>query len=359
MRAMTVEGPVDAADLGVVLTHEHLLIDLRYRFVAPDDPAALPGALAPLTMDRLGLARRNIGAIRDNLVLDSEELAIAELAHFKAAGGGTLVDCSQDGIGRDVRALRRISRATGVHIVAPTGAYLQQSHPAWVAASSVEELTDRFVGELTVGIEATDIRAGIIGELGVGQLNMASPGYAGSADETTIHPYEVKVLQAGARAARITGAPVSVHIWPWGTSRLGLTSLDILEEEGADPSRVIVCHLDVNPHIDTIVEIARRGAIIEFDTFGYEPYLDPLGTQVSRDTDRITALLELMSRGLGDQIVIAQDVCTKIQTVAYGGWGYAHISRNIEPRLRSAGMTDAEIRRIRVDTPARLLAFVD
>ena len=86
MRAMTVRGPVEAEELGVVSPHEHVLIDLTYRWAAPPDPDLRAIAEAPLTMDRLGVARRNTGLIRDNLVLDDEALAASGLREFKAAG---------------------------------------------------------------------------------------------------------------------------------------------------------------------------------------------------------------------------------------------------------------------------------
>src|SRR5215210_3530212 len=117
MRAMTVRGPVAAEELGVVLPHEHLLIDLTYRWERPDDPAERAVAEAPLAMDRLGIARRRMGLIRDNLLLNDAQLAIDGLREFKAVGGGTVVDCSQEGIGRDPVALRTISEAAGVHVV--------------------------------------------------------------------------------------------------------------------------------------------------------------------------------------------------------------------------------------------------
>lgn len=358
MQAMTVRGPVAAEELGVVSPHEHLLIDLTFRWAPPPDPELRAVAEAPLAMDRLGIARRNMGLLRDNLVLDDEALAVAGLREFKAAGGGTVVDCSQDGIGRDVEALRRISEAADVHVVAPCGAYLGASHPAYVRESSVQELAARFVRELTVGVGETGIRAGWIGELGVGQPMYGSFLDPPRSDVDAMAPDEEKVLEAAGRAQAETGAPISVHIWNWRPNRLGLMALDAIERGGGDPTRTVICHLDIYPDLETALRVVERGAYAELDTFGLELYNDSQGTRYPRDEERIALVRALIERHYTRQILIAQDVCTKTQTTAYGGWGYAHISRNVEPWMRRAGIADADLQTMRVANPARLLAYL-
>ena len=358
MRAMTVRGTVDAEQLGVVSPHEHLLIDLTYRWGPPEDTALRAVAEAPLTMDRLGYAHRNMGLIRDNLVLDDVQMGIDGLREFKAAGGGTVVDCTQDGIGRNARALRFMSETSDVHVVAPCGAYLGASHPAYVRESSVEELAARFVRELTVGIEGTEIRAGWIGELGVGQPMYGSFVTMSLDAAAAMAPDEEKVLLAAGRAQAETGAPISVHIWNWRPTGLARLALDALERGGADLTRCVICHLDIHPDLDQALGVVDRGAYAELDTFGLEPYYDFALTQFPRDLERIELLMRLVERGFGHQVLVAQDVCTKAQTTRYGGWGYGHISRNIEPRLRAAGLPDADLRLIRVENPARLLAYL-
>ena len=359
MRAMTVLGPVDVAALGVVSPHEHLLIDLTYRWAAPPgDPALQKIAESPLTMDVLGVARRNMGLIRDNLVLDDEAMAADGLRDFKAAGGGTVVDCSQDGIGRDVEALKRISQAAGVHVVAPCGAYLASSHPAYVRESSAEQLAAIFVRELTVGVGETGIRAGWIGELGVGQPMYGSFLDAPSTGEDAMSPDEEKVLEAAGRAQAETGAPISVHIWNWRPNRLGLMSLDAIERGGGDPTKVVICHLDINPDLDTALRVVERGAYAELDTFGLEVYNDTQGTRYPRDEERIALAAGLIERGHLERVLIAQDVCTKTQTTQFGGWGYGHIGKHVEAWMKRAGITDAQLRTLRVENPGRLLAYL-
>jgi phosphotriesterase-related protein len=170
-------------------------------------------------------------------------------------------------------------------------------------------------------------------------------------------PNEEKVLRAAGHAQAETGAPVSVHIYNYRPNRLAHHVLDILADAGADLERVAICHLDTRPDPDYIVSIADRGAFVEFDTFGIEFYSDSAYGQMPRDTDRMELVVETIERGYVDHILMSHDVCWKTLLVEYGGWGYAHISKHIEPRLRDAGVTDQQILAMRVYNPARWLTY--
>ena len=193
----TVLGPVAPGDLGITLPHEHLLCDLGPRFVAPDDRRG-PGDRRRAGQPRENLAwvRRNYLSSRDNIVLDDEAVAIEEAALFKAAGGGTIVDVGSIGIRPDPHALRRISQATGLHVIAATGYYTEDFHPADMAATSDDALTERIVRDLVDGIDETGIRAGIIGEVGC---------------SWPLHPDERRSLAAAGRAQDQTGAAITIH----------------------------------------------------------------------------------------------------------------------------------------------------
>jgi phosphotriesterase-related protein len=239
---------------------------------------------------------------------------------------------------------------TGVNIVAGCGYYLARSHPPSVAERSVEQLADELIDVIERGFGDTGIRPGIIGEIGLGEP-MYAPGHSG--DE--MHPDEAKVLRAAGRAHRRTGLPVSVHIYNYRPNRLALMALDVLADEGVPLDRVIICHLDNRIDVPYAAQVAERGAYCEFDTFGIEAYRDSEGSEYPRDTERILALVQLVQRGLLDRLLLSHDVCTKMQLEAYGGWGYAHLSHYIEPRLRRAGLSDFDIRAMRVENPARVL----
>ena len=353
MSVMTVTGPIPADRLGVTLPHEHLLLD-SYKYRPPAEASQRAVAEQPITLRNLGALRRNIGLIRDNYRLIDLDVAVREVLEFRAEGGGTIVDVTPIGLCPDPRGLRRIAFLTGVHVVAGCGYYLAKSHPESVAARSVEALTEELVDQIERGFGDTGVRPGIIGEIGLGEP-MYAPGHTG--DE--MHPHEEKVLRAAGRAHGRTGLPVSVHIYNYRPNRLALMALDVLEEEGVAADRVVICHLDVRIDVEYAASVAQRGAYCEFDTFGIEAYLDAIGSEYPRDTERIAALVRLAERGLLDRLLLSHDVCTKMQLLEYGGWGYGHLSRHIEPRLRRAGFSEADIRVMRVDNPAQLLNVAD
>ena len=107
MNARTVRGDVPASSLGITLAHEHVLIDASCYFFEPTDPAKKPVANAPVRIENLGEIKRDPFMSRDNLINRDPELAVREVAYFKGVGGGTIVDCTSIGLGRDVESLKR------------------------------------------------------------------------------------------------------------------------------------------------------------------------------------------------------------------------------------------------------------
>jgi phosphotriesterase-related protein len=350
MAVMTVLGPIDGDQLGVTLMHEHLLIDVSYKFQAPAEVTLRALAEQPITLANLGYLRRNIGAVRANFRLDDVDTAAAEALAFKREGGSTIVDVSPVGIGRDPHALRAIAAQSGVNVVTCTGYYLARSHPAAVAGASVQALAEHMIAEIRDGIGHSGIRPGIIGEIGLGE-----PMYVAGHTGDEMHPDEQKVLRAAGRAQVATGLPLTLHIYNYRPNRLAHLALDVLETEGVALDRVVVGHLDVRIDVEYAASVAARGAYAEFDTFGIEAYLDSSLSEYPRDTERVAALVELVQRGYLERLLVSHDVCTKMQLVAYGGWGYGHLSRHIEPRLSKAGLSAAQITTIRVLNPRRLL----
>lgn len=350
MAVMTVQGPIDGEQLGVTLMHEHLLIDVSYKWVQPTEVTLRALAEQPITLANLGYLRRNIGAVKANYRLDDVDTAAAEAFAFKREGGATIVDVSPVGIGRDPQALRAVSALAGINVVTCTGYYLARSHPPTVAGADIEYLANEMITEIRDGIGHSGIRPGIIGEIGLGE-----PMYAAGHVGDEMHRDEEKVLRAAARAQLATGLPLTLHIYNYRPNRLAHLALDVLEQEGVALERVVVGHLDVRIDVEYAASVMDRGAYAEFDTFGIEAYLDTSLSEYPRDTERIAALRELISRGYVESLLVAHDVCTKMQLVAYGGWGYGHLSRHIEPRLKHAGVSADEIATIRVRNPRRLL----
>lgn len=335
---MTVLGPVEGGQLGVTLTHEHIFVDLSCLWQRPADPARAFLVDAPVAVGNRGLLMCDPYHSRDNVLLDSTDMAVDELSRFKAIGGSTVVEVSTRPMGPYPEKLREVASRTGLNIIAGTGFYTQSAHPAHVHDATVNELAGQMIDELTQGFPGTSIRAGVIGELGT-----SSP----------IHEDEAKVLQAAALAHRETGAAINVHLAIFGGE--GSNVLDLLESYGVDLRRVALSHLDELPDTDYHLRLAARGCFLEFDCFGSEMYFDEDNLREPSDAERVGALLRLLEAGHEHQLLLSQDVCTKVHLRHYGGTGYDHVLRSIVPRLRMRGVDQSTIDTMLVRNPARLL----
>jgi len=339
---ITVLGPVEPAVLGPTLIHEHVFIDISCYYVPPKDGEGQRLSQEFLAMENLGWVRQNSMSSKNNLHLDNAQTAITELGRFKAAGGGTLVDATPIGIGRDPIGLRTVAEQTGLHIVAGSGYYIATSHPPEVAAWSAERLAEEIYRDVIEGIGATNVRAGLIGEIGT---------------SWPLHPDEEKVLRAAARVQKQTGAPMSIH--PGMSPEAPMRLVAILKDEGTNLRRVIICHIEARYRaaVDDYARLADTGCNLGFDTFGREQYFELVGRQHPNDDQRIDVIAELCRRGYSDRIMVSQDVCYRADLCAYGGHGYGHILRYIVPRLSARGVSDSDIERILVTNPARFLVI--
>jgi phosphotriesterase-related protein len=351
-QVMTVLGPLGAEQLGVTLPHEHVFCDITCLCPPPDSEDRREFLERPVEMGILGFIRRDPLFNRDNCLLTDVDLAIEEVREFKKLGGGTIVDLtSEEMVGRDPVALRAVARATGVNIVCGCGHYLHFIHPPGAAEESMECIAERLVDELTDGIGDTGVRPGIIGEIGTSD---------------PIHPREAKMLRAAAWAQQKTGAAVTVHC-NLGT-RTGAEVLRVLDGAGADLSRVVLGHVDFAlGHLDVSFEdavgyhmqLASSGCFIEYDTVGADGYFRGTGAErpfwAPSDRQRADAIARLLDAGFGDQVLISHDICLKHYLLHYGGFGYGHILREFTHNLKDAGVGEADIRRLLVENPAKML----
>ncbi len=343
-KAQTVLGVTEPAELGFTLPHEHLLLDLTVRFkLMEQSVTARAMAEKPVTADMAGWLRFHLFENRDNLLLNDEELAIKEISRFRLAGGRSVVDVTNWGIGQDPHALYRISLATGLNIIMGTGYYTMDSGCAEILArKSEDEIYEDIVRDITEGTDG--ICAGIIGEIG--------------ADSWPLHEIEIKSLRAAVRAQRATGAGLTVH--PGRLDESPLQIVRVLEQAGADMERVVIEHIDRTAYsFDTMVEIAKAGCYLEFDCFSMEGYYPRrYGVfDVPNDAGRVNYILRLIDLGYLDRVLIATDTAMKARLKAYGGPGYAHIPENVLPWMRAKGMSEDIIRTLTVENPGRLLTF--
>lgn len=340
----TVLGPVPIAELGIVSPHEHVFIDMEVFFSEPVDTERREVAHAPVTIERLGLLKRNCFALLDNVKMLDEEVQNEEVGHFRAAGGTAIVDATTHGLGRDAVRLARTSRATGVAIVAGAGFYVAPAQDHRTLDLTIEEIESTIVHELEDGFDGTHIRAGIIGEVGISH---------------EMHPFEERSLRGACQAQLATGAPLLIHINPWSTE--GRAALPILREYRIEPERTVICHADVENREDYILELLDSGCFVEFDNFGKEMTADPTdirpgnGSFVS-DNDRVRLVARLVERRYAAQLLFSNDVCLKTLLHRYGGWGYDHVLTNIVPMLAAAGVSAADLDLILKENPKRWLA---
>lgn len=340
---MTVLGPVSADALGRTLMHEHLLSNLETYLHEPPDPTDVPLMEASLTLDTLWWVREHPMANRQNLYQTDPELAADEVEWFRAAGGSTIVEISSIGLARDVRGLKRIAERTGVNILAGTGYYVGSSHPLTLAGRSVEDVTDELVQDLQVGMDGTDIRAGVIGEIGTSE---------------PLYETEALVLRAAARAQARTGAAMIVHPAPQHLSAEAMSYwLDILESEGAIPSKVVLSHLEARlaDRPQDFEVLAKRGYVLSLDTWGNTKHYESRNFTMPSDADRVKLLARLVAEGLAPHLVLAQDVCYRDALTEYGGPGYGYILRHITPRLLAAGVPQSALDTMLLENPRRLL----
>src|SRR2546430_4215065 len=151
----TVLGPVPIRELGITLTHEHCLIDLRAYWNPPREASRRAEAESSIVMSSIGASRRNPFLVQDNLVIDDLEVQIRELTEFYRLGGGTVVDLTPPDIGRDPLALQIIAREVGIHIIAGCGHYIAISHPDTLHSEGIESIAERLTKEIRVGIDET------------------------------------------------------------------------------------------------------------------------------------------------------------------------------------------------------------
>ena len=335
---MTVRGPMAVADMGITLTHEHIFNDVSswaHRTESRGwDPEEL--ALRPVTEEILWDLRQDPFANLDNCRLDDLEAARAEIDRYAALGGRTIMDATGLGVGRDLAGLAAVSESTGIAIIAGTGYYLDAAQPEDVKSLRAEEVAERILKDLTEGEDG--IRPGFIGEIGVG---------------SDFTPAERNSLRGALMAQRETGLPIQVHLPAW--FRLGGAVLDVADELGVDPAKLVLCHMgpsgDDLPYQEGLL---RRGAWVQYDMIGMDVYYADQGVQCPSDEQNAAWLVRLHERGFGGQLLLSQDIFLKSLLRCHGGPGYAHLLQYFAHRLTRHGLRPDDIGRLLTDNPRRL-----
>ena len=306
-KVRTVLGDIDSSELGFTMAHEHVFMDINGHG-KPD--------------------------CEWSLYRWDEQFQI--LRDYKAIGGDCIIDANpRKPEGRDPARLKVASEQSGIHIVACTGFVKEsegQTNCQDLVKMSLEEMTQFFVDEITVGMDGTDIKAGWI---------------KGASMYNYITPLQEKALRAAARASMITGVPTHTHteIGTWA-----LEQIEIVESEGMDLTRFGVAHMDRNPDFWLHEKIASRGCYIIYDGPGKAKYYP--------DSMRVELLRKLVDAGYEKQIMLCNDMGKKSHHTVYGGGpGWNWIKEKFLPRLLDEGFTQENIDNFMIHNPARFYSL--
>lgn len=365
-RIVTVRGSISPEMLGFTSMHEHILSDcsmFRYRkrkacfvsgrkSVQPEERFILENRSA---------LRHDIVLSLDNMKLDDEEVMTAEVEDFKAGGGDSIVEVSAPGIRstpEDLFAFRRIAERTGVHIVASTGLYAEDTWPALYRNMTFEQYAGFLRREITRGIGDTGIL----------------PGHIKAAYEVYSRQLE-EYLRAAALVAGETGLALQVHLGPDVAKDEVLQNVaQPLLRGGCIPGKTILCHVQLLMGVLSIRELVTQPGTVPFDLslhrelldmgfvlcftpLGFEADNEPLGIANYPDWYILSGIVALIKEGYARQLVIGNDVFIKLATRRGGGEGYRRLNDFIVPVMKQCGVSEDDIHKITVENPARILAF--
>lgn len=295
----TVKGLIDPKQMGVTMSHEHLCLDLSR-------------------------VRKN-----DDSTYGYSNIVIDEIKKAKTLGVNTFIEVTCNDMGRDVQQLVRLSDECDIHIIAATGFYLDEYHSEVVRKSTPEELAEIFIHDLTVGIDHTSIKAGVIGEVA-------------SSEEMT--ESEHKVLMASAIAAKKVGCAITTHCQ---LGKLGKEQAKIFIDMGMNPEKVVLGHVDLSNDLDYMCSLLNLGFNIAFDTIGKTSYLS--------DDKRAENLKYLLDQGYINQIVLSQDISRKSYFSVSGKYdGYTTVLKKFIPKLLELGVKKDYIEKMLVSNPQRI-----
>ena len=309
----TVLGPLDAAELGTTLPHEHI-------------------ADGPYFLNKWPKGGR----------AEFTAAVVEQLTQVRAAGIGTIVDLTPYDVGRDIGFLEEVSRKSGLHMIACTGQrFFPPQYPGVTMPSrTIAGLADFFVKEIEQGIDGTGIKAGVIKIGIVGQKPTA---------------LEETGLRAAVRASKATGLPIRIHTD--AAKRAGESDAAILEDEGTDPSRVSFDHSDGIDDMDYFLGLVRRGYCLGMDHVhrGIIPNAKPSFER------RAQCIKLLIGAGFAEKIFLSQDAefggsllaedAKDFRSKLDPADGMLFTTRTLIPHLRQIGVSDHDIHTMTVENP--------
>ena len=312
----TATGPIDTNALGRVLMHEHVFI------ISPEMQHNVPEDWGDENA-RLADAQRR-------------------LTELKNAGIDTILDPTALGLGRYIPRIAALAARIELNILVATGLYCFDEVPHYwkrrvpgSGPNGSDPMVNLFVRDIEEGIAGTGVKAAVI------KCATDRPGVTKDVE---------RVLRACAQAHVATGAPITTHTF--AANRCGLAQQAIFRSEGVDLGRVVIGHCGDSDDFGYLEELIANGSIIGMDRFGIDGY------QTTRR--RVEVVAELCRRGYADRMVLSHDASCYLDWIpgeippsTMPHWHYLHISHDVIPALREAGVTDTQIDTMLIDTPKR------
>lgn len=304
-KIITTLGPKSASELGMILPHEHIFVDLR-------------------TWNQPGYAQAETDAVI--------RLMVPEIEKARSAGITAIVECSTVGVGRRADIERAVSEVAGFPLIVPTGVYREPWVPAWVHAASEAELVEWMLRELQDEIEQSGVQAGWI------KLSAGDDGLTAC---------ETKILRAAVAAAKETNAVIGSHTIRGWVVR---DQLDIIESMGHSSERFVWIHTQAEPDFDLHLEIGRRGAWLEYDAIGH--------VDVASDVHYLQLIQRVLEADLGDQLLLSHDRGWYDPAQPGGGVPkpFTYLSDTFLPKLCAAGVDEETIQQLTRSNPYRAFA---
>ncbi|XP_076440280.1 N-acetyltaurine hydrolase-like [Babylonia areolata] len=344
-KIQTVCGLIEPAQMGLTLTHEHLMLQADRFFTPPSTARDQDKVEMPFTMNNLGWIHQNPYSYKPNLnFLQENETIVQEMKDYKSLGGQGIVENSSTGLGRDVAFLQKLSTVTGVHIVAGSGFYVDGFQTESTKQMSVEALAAQTRENICSGADGTDICCGVIGEVGC---------------TWPLTDFEKRSLRSAAAVQSELGSPVIIH--PGRNPEAPHEIMRIFLESGGIAEKTVMSHLDRTfLSTEKLLEFAKLGCYCEYDLFGIEVSHYQLCKEVDMPSDaqRIAFIRALLDSGYGRRVLVAHDIHTKHRLKKYGGHGFTHILENVVPKMKQRGFTEEEVKVILNHNPAEWLTFM-
>ena len=335
----TVLGDIAPADAGVTLTHEHI----RYAYQGCE------------------FDHNNVWDV--DTVADEVGRTVRDMV--REFGIKTMVDLTPPDIGRHPELLAEVSRRSGANIIATTGFYAERMGIGFYwRRKSIDYIAETIVRDLTEGMvydnKLTPYRAGVIkvASGGIGETPVEANG-------RRIGPTEERVMRAAGRAQKKTGAPIGTHTQPadYGATNPGIEMLDILEEEGADPGKVMLGHVFIKPRFEQLKELCKRGAVLQVDHVGI-PWMHDTAEEL--DEEMAVAICRLADLGYLGQLLFSYDrffshgrgpITEEEPDQDNTRVPISYLFNSFAPRLAKKGFGKVELNKVLVDNPRRILAF--